>query len=61
MPSWIVPTSRAMSTAAWTRSSCGAMLPTALRRAIEMALVGPLMSWREESSSAPTAVITMAV
>ena len=26
-----------------------------------MALVGPLMSWRDESKSAPTAVITIAV
>jgi hypothetical protein len=33
----------------------------ALSSAIEIALVGPLMSWREESSSAPTAVATIAV
>ena len=29
--------------------------------AIEIALVGPLISWRDESNSAPTAVITIAV
>ena len=33
----------------------------ALRSAIEIAFVGPLMSWRDESSSAPTAVMTIAV
>ena len=32
-----------------------------LSTAIEIALVGPLMSWRDESKSAPTAVITIAV
>ena len=39
----------------WTR------VPEALSTAIEMAFVGPLMSCFDESSSAPTAVITMAV
>ena len=33
----------------------------ALNTAIEMALVGPLMSCRDESNSAPTPVMTMAV
>ena len=33
----------------------------ALNIAIEMAFVGPLMSCREESNKAPTAVMTMAV
>ena len=33
----------------------------ALSTAIEIALVGPLMSCFDESSSAPTAVITIAV
>ncbi len=35
--------------------------PIALSSAIEIALVGPLMSWRDESNSAPTAVMTIAV
>jgi hypothetical protein len=37
------------------------MLPMALRSAIEMAFVGPLISWRDESRSAPTVVMTIAV
>ena len=53
--------SSAMSTAAWMRSSWEAIPPMAESSAIEIALVGPLMSCREESSTAPTAVITMAV
>ena len=61
MPSWIAPTSSASSIAACTRSPGAAIPPIALSSAIEMALVGPLMSWRDESSSAPIAVITIAV
>ena len=36
-------------------------MATALSTAIEIALVGPLMSCRDESKIAPTAVMTMAV
>ena len=61
MPSWIEPTRNASRTAAWTFWSSGAIEPIALSSAIEIALVGPLMSWRDESKSAPTAVITIAV
>ena len=61
MPSWIVPTMQAIRTAAWIFASCPSTAPTTLSRAIEITLVGPLMSCREESSTAPTAVITIAV
>ena len=62
MPSWIAPTRNASRTAAWTRLVLAARsTPMALSSAIEIALVGPLMSWRDESNSAPTAVITIAV
>jgi hypothetical protein len=37
------------------------MLARALSMAIEMAFVGPLINCREESSIAPTVVITIAV
>ena len=50
-----------MITATWTRSAGPAIPPTTLKRAIEMALVGPLISWRDESNSAPIAVMTIAV
>ena len=61
MPSWIVPTMQAIRTAAWIFASGPSTPPTTLSRAMEIALVGPLMSCREESSTAPTAVITIAV
>ena len=54
------PTSAASSTAACTFAS-GSTCAITLSTAIEIALVGPLMSWRDESKSAPTAVITIAV
>jgi hypothetical protein len=60
MPVWMTPTSRASSTAVSTRRAAGTVA-RALSRAMEMALVGPLISCREESNRAPTAVITMAV
>ena len=60
MPTWSSPTRKASRMAAGRRSS-GGMIATALSTAIEMALVGPLMSCREESNIAPTAVMTMAV
>ena len=60
MPSWMAPTRKASSTAAGTRSPSGTTA-RALSRAMEMALVGPLTSSRDESSRAPTAVMTMAV
>jgi hypothetical protein len=56
-----MPTMNASSTAAWIFSSTlGTMLMT-LRTAIEIALVGPLMSCLDESNSAPTAVMMIAV
>ncbi len=61
MASWIEPTRKATRIAAWMRSSWLPNEPMALSKAIEIALVGPLMSWREESRTAPTAVITIAV
>src|SRR5437879_479966 len=41
--------------------SLSGMIAKALKRAMEMALVGPLINWRDESSRAPTAVMTTAV
>ena len=61
MPSWIVPTMQASRTAAWTFSSCPSTEAITLSTAIEIALVGPLMSCLDESNTAPTAVITIAV
>ena len=61
MLSWTAPTRKAIRTAAWILSSCAEIDPMALSRAIEIALVGPLMSWREESRTAPIVVITTAV
>ena len=60
MPSWMAPTRNASRIAAsifWS-TAIGA---SAERTAIEIALVGPLMSCRDESKTAPTAVITIAV
>jgi hypothetical protein len=60
MPSWIRPTRKANSTTAGMRSPSG-VSARALSSAMEMALVRPLISCREKSSRAPTAVITTAV
>ncbi len=60
MASWIDPTRKAIRIAASTFRPSGT-IAIALSNAIEMALVGPLISWREESKTAPTAVITIAV
>jgi hypothetical protein len=57
---WIAPTRKAIRMAARILSSWG-KAPMALSRAIEIALVGPLMSCRDESNSAPIAVMTIAV
>ncbi len=61
MTSWITPTMNASSTTAWIFSSTSGMKLATLRTAIEIALVGPLMSCRDESNSAPTAVMMIAV
>ncbi len=60
MPLWMPPMSNARTIAMGNFSSAGTNA-RALKSAMEMALVGPLMSCREESKRAPTAVITMAV
>src|SRR5689334_4332143 len=44
-----------------TRASGSLIAPTAEKSAIEMALVGPLTSCRDDAKSAPTIVITIAV
>jgi hypothetical protein len=56
----MMPIKRAIRIAASTRFSGGVRL-SALSIAIEMALVGPLISCLDESSRAPTPVMTMAV
>ena len=61
IPSCIRPISRVRLMMAARRASGASMAATTLSTAIEMALVGPLISWREESKSAPIAVITIAV
>jgi hypothetical protein len=61
MVSWIAPIRKASRIADSTSSAGLAAAPTAPSSAIEIALVGPLMSWRDESKSAPIAVITIAV
>lgn len=61
MPSWMQPIMKLMRTTAASRSSGGVIAATALSTAIEIALVGPLMSCREESNNAPIAVMTIAV
>jgi len=60
MPSCTAPTISASPIAASTLPS-GATGAITLSTAIEMALVGPLISWRDESKTAPTAVMTIAV
>ncbi len=52
---------RAFVTIPEVRMSPDLKVATALRTAIDTAFVGPLMSCFDESSRAPTAVITMAV
>ena len=56
----IMPIIIANKTATSTRSASGT-IASALNTAMEIAFVGPLISCFEESKSAPTAVITMAV
>jgi hypothetical protein len=58
---WMRPISSAITTAAWIFCSGVTIIAVALRNAIEIAFVGPLMSCFDESKSAPTAVITTAV
>ncbi len=52
---------KASRIAAWMLVLAARSTAMALSTAIEIALVGPLMSCREESKTAPTAVITIAV
>ena len=61
MPSWIAPTMNASRIAACDLRVGLRPRAITLSTAIEIALVGPLMSCRDESKSAPTAVITIAV
>ena len=61
MTSWMIPTMNASNTAAWTFSSTLGTILMTLRTAIEIALVGPLMSCLDEAKSAPTAVMMIAV
>ena len=60
IPSCTTPARKESNTVAETRSPSGTTA-RALSSAMERTLVGPLMSCRDESKRAPTAVITMAV